>query len=1091
MVADEEEEYFPRGGSSGKIATKKHFVFEKDNKTSKEPKKRLGKRERRKLKQQKGQKSNKDGDGESEDEGGADESFDDYEAANLDGAVQETRLKKLEPLSYHNLAEGMVTLCSVNTILSRSIKVSLPERLLCTIDFQDISTPLKEAESGDVNKIFRVGDIIACKIKSIKKRSGDSQVRATSDPAQINCDLDHNDIHVGSVFLGAVKSVEDHGYMIFSGISELNAFLPFNNVEGRKKNKKKEKKPLAVGKLVWCKVVKSTDSEGIKNVQVSTRTEDFDELQLSEDVISEKSLLPGMKFNLTVTKHVGRNLEVSIKGIDSQGFIPHYHLRSIACMANDFQIGAKLLGTVLYKYPISNVAAFSLRVGPTSQEKQVFETGEVFERAEIVSHDKRGLGVKFERDDNTCYGIISKRRMEGDLKGKQLEELFPKGNHLKVVIIGYHHIDQLYSCSTEDDLLSGKFLTMSQLREMVGKAVNVVVKEIKERGAVVMIDKRTAFVPANQVTDTVGSQPLKKLQVNSKHKGRILRVDPEKNAITVTLRPTLVNNKPLIDFMKTTKGDAYYGSITSTGDDKINVTFFNGLKTGILQENLILDSYKYKIGELVKCYVLREGNLKRSPRFSLVRHVDQMLLSIGETYKLIVKGTTQSGVECLLKEKNSVINAFIPLQLLCDDENLWERMRQTLSPGKTIDGHVFCFDSHLNPVLTLRESVKYYFREGGDRLRSHGFSALKNGIIMPVIIYEEVVDGFYVSVPVPKYNGKVLVPKEVIHRYGNVNVRDVLWLAVESVNLGDRKINFSYPTLEAHEKQLKRWAISNLRSYLTVVSSIMKYKPGDRVSAVATGVGNRCRLSDGKEAIIEDSDKSRKFSEEQKLDMMVLLEDPEKGTLHLTEWKDPPAADLSLPKKYATFFVSERFFVGRSTDGSICFCPTVFHPKSSESDADLRHFSREKALLIDLCQKDGNLLLGVPRKIRLRNPSVTEVEASQTMEISMNGKSKKKKKRNRSLSNKPIEHNKKAKLTLVSSGANSDNSRKRSKSRRKKMKRKHIKNQISSDSNSLSVTSEYKSLPGDSTETENPAKKLKIKKNRLTDFNPLLLTSEY
>ncbi|KAF6211655.1 hypothetical protein GE061_012168, partial [Apolygus lucorum] len=901
-------------------------------------------------------------------------------------------------------------------------------------------------------------------------------------------------VHVGSVFLGAVKSVEDHGYLIFSGISGLNTFLPFTHcdVEVRKNKNRGDRKRLPVGKLVWCKVVKSTAAEGSKNVQVSTKNDDFNRVQLSEDLISQKSLLPGMKFNLTVAKHVGRDLEVTVEGLDSRGFIPHSHLKSIACLANDFQIGVKLLGTVLYKYPISDVAAFSLRVEPTSQEKQDLETGEVFERAEIVSHDRRGLGVKFVRDDKTYYGIVSRRRMEGDLNGKKLEELFPKGNHLNVVVIGYHHIDQLYSCSTENDLLRGTLLTMTQLREMVGKAVTVEIKEIKERGAVVMIDKRTAFVPDNQVTDTLGSQPLKKLQVNSKHKGRILRVDSEKNAIFVTLRPSLVNNKPLTDFSKATKGDAYYGSISSRGDDKIGVAFFNGLKTEISQVNLIMDAHKYKVGELVKCYVVKEGNLKRNPNFSLVRHVDQMLLSIGETHKLIVKGTSQSGIECLLEVKNNVINVSIPLQLLCDDENLWEPMRRTISPGKTVDGHLFCYDGCLNPVFTLRESVKYFFQEGGDRLRSQGFSALRHRPLIPVIVSEEVNDGFYVSVPVPKYNGKVLVPKEVINHYKSPNPGDVMWLVVESVNLPDRKINFTYPTLETHVKQLKHWAVSHLRSHLSVASMISKYKSGDKVSAVATGVGNRCRLSDGKEGVIEDPDKSRKFSEGQKLELTVLLEDPEKGTLHLTEWKHLPPADLSQAQKFSTFFVSDRFFVGKSTNGSICFCPTVFHPYLPTSEVDLQHFSREKSILMDLCCQEENLLIGVPHKLRLKNPSISGEKASLAKEIPMNGasKKKKKKKRNRSLSNKPTEHSKKAKLTLVSDGPNMENSMNHtnSKSRRKKMKRKSSQDLLTPDSNPLLATSENNRLPANSKTTQKSVKKLK---KSLNDSNPLLITSEY
>ncbi|CAB0019316.1 unnamed protein product, partial [Nesidiocoris tenuis] len=234
--------------------------------------------------------------------------------------------------------------------------------------------------------------------------------------------------------------------------------------------------------------------------------------------------------------------------------------------------------------------------------------------------------------------------------------MFSSSNHISVVVIGYHHIDKLYTCSTQDEILTGKFLMVKQLKEMVGKLVTVEVKTKNEKGAVVAIDNRTAFVPVTQVTDVKCLKPLDKLKINSKHQGRVLRFDPEKNSILVTLRPTLVNNKPLTDFKHAKRGDSYYGSVASIGEDKITVAFFNALKAEILQENLIEDCRKYSVGTLLKCHVIKEKTGYTPPRFSLVRSVDQMVLSIGSTYKLIVKAKDATGIECLLGEGSTVQN---------------------------------------------------------------------------------------------------------------------------------------------------------------------------------------------------------------------------------------------------------------------------------------------------------------------------------------------------------------------------------------------------------------------------------------------------
>ncbi|BES95983.1 Programmed cell death protein [Nesidiocoris tenuis] len=947
----DDEAYFPRGGAGKKEKSLKRapYVFQPKKKNL-EKKKKPGKRERNKQKT--GQVA-KIGDN-SDDESAANDSV-----VNVSETAEspEPRLRKTQPLQYRDLAEGFVSLCSVQSVLKCYIRVSLPERLLATVKWTDISTPLSQTERRgpckipDLEKLFKVDDVLACRIKSVSGKGTNFEVSATTDPAELNRDTSCDSVLVGSVFFGAVQSVEDHGYMVFSGISGLNAFLPFENCKSFLKHRKLKSFP--VGKLLWCIVTKSDVGDLTNNVQVAVDEEYFGRLEPA----ASKILTPGNRLDLIVTKHLNEKVQVSDVGKNFHGFIPRSHLRSFnEDISEEYQVGAKLIGSVLYKFPVTNVAAFSLKVEPARKLKQIVETGEVFQTAEICWHEHRGIGVKFEHRGVLCYGFVSRKRMEGSVESKSLKELFPKGNHISVVVIGYHHIDKLYTCSTQDEILTGKFLMVKQLKEMVGKLVTVEVKSKNEKGAVVAIDNRTAFVPVTQVTDVKCLKPLEKLKINSKHQGRVLRFDPEKNSILVTLRPTLVNNKPLTDFKHAKRGDSYYGSVASIGEDKITVAFFNALKAEILQENLIEDCRKYSVGTLLKCHVIKEKTGYTPPRFSLVRSVDQMVLSIGSTYKLIVKAKDATGIECLLGEGSTVQNVKIPKEYLCDHEKLQTKTLERLAPGSTVDAQLFCYDSFLNPVFTMRDSVRRLFAEGGERLKTKGLAALAVKTLIPAIVADVTEDGVYVWVPVPMYNGKVLVDKNAFDE--EVSVNDLIWLSVKRINIGGKQIFLERPSIESHKEELQKWAVENLISYLNEIATFLSYKPNDVVSVVLKEE-NHCQLPDGRKGIILPvmSNKSSVTVTGRRL--TVLFEERgAKEAVYLADSKLPSPSETidPQPKEFEVIHVNKMFFICKSADNTVCYVPRFLSPSSTKPD--VKKVAIGRLLMVKPIRVENGLLFG-------------------------------------------------------------------------------------------------------------------------------------
>lgn len=88
-----------------------------------------------------------------------------------------------------------------------------------------------------LNELFKIGEIVRCYIKetsidAIKSSTNRIRYILSLNPKLVNKGVLKKHIKLQMSIVGAVISVEDHGYVIDSGIPDLKCFLPKSEICG-------------------------------------------------------------------------------------------------------------------------------------------------------------------------------------------------------------------------------------------------------------------------------------------------------------------------------------------------------------------------------------------------------------------------------------------------------------------------------------------------------------------------------------------------------------------------------------------------------------------------------------------------------------------------------------------------------------------------------------------------------------------------------------------------------------------------------------------------------------------------------------------
>lgn len=149
----------------------------------------------------------------------------------------------MERLSNATAREGMVTLGQVSEISEYNLIVSIPGGLLGRIEITNLSESytnllqniidtksIQSNEFKPLPDLYNLGDYVVCYVKNINLKER-WPYNLSLEPQLINQNIHNSYLVKGAKIVCTIKSIEDHGYVIDTGIANVRAFVATEDVD--------------------------------------------------------------------------------------------------------------------------------------------------------------------------------------------------------------------------------------------------------------------------------------------------------------------------------------------------------------------------------------------------------------------------------------------------------------------------------------------------------------------------------------------------------------------------------------------------------------------------------------------------------------------------------------------------------------------------------------------------------------------------------------------------------------------------------------------------------------------------------------------
>ncbi|KAJ2845636.1 rRNA biogenesis protein rrp5, partial [Coemansia brasiliensis] len=489
--------------------------------------------------------------------------------------VDDERVSAVESITLRTLAKGALMLGCIAAIGDLELRVSLPNGLIGTVPITSISPELtalveKAAEAADnsddamevdgsngsddpldLKTRFYVGQYVKCAVADIsskqpagnakkgKRAKPSMRVELTLMPEDINNRIDIDDICVGMLLTASIKSVEDRGYVLNTGIpsSKLTAFLPTSEAQAWVSRWMPQADELKPGQLVEAAV--SSVSDDRRSLRMTIDPEVVSHATPKDTYKTMASAQPGQMVSATVMKAWDRGLSLRFMGFyDCSADLNALDLagaRSKSDVEKKYPLGKSVLVRILY---VSLTAAGKIITVSAMPHIRAFKPRPALTGYELPAA-ARLASEKAYADLTTADGEAGSKQDYG--------KLWP---------IPY-----------------GTVLDECTVVNVVG-TVGLSLK-ISTTKAVTAFAKASQLVEENEDTPTL-NRHSGGFHIGTRHRARVIGYDAIDAVVRVTLRPSVVDEQ-FFKLEDVYPGAAIDGKIRSFKDSGAEVTISSNL----------------------------------------------------------------------------------------------------------------------------------------------------------------------------------------------------------------------------------------------------------------------------------------------------------------------------------------------------------------------------------------------------------------------------------------------------------------------------------------------------------------------------------
>jgi rRNA biogenesis protein RRP5 len=470
----------------------------------------------------------------------------------------------------------MILLGYVKSVHSLYILVNLPGRLVGRLPITSLSNSYsnllqKIVDTEDLtlkaktlSELFTPGQLLYVKV--IDKCHGERQdILLSLLPQDINSEINGNMLDEGSVLLTAVQDVEDHGYILETGVKGIHGFLPKKNVKGT----------LSVGEFLFCSVQKATAT-----ALTFTAIKRNDGMKIeTADVPNVKTLVPGSIVNFTVTRFLKNGVEGLLFDGSISAFANELYLPKNFSMSDDSNIGKDLRARIMYIVPLSNQIMVTLNLEDPKPDER-FEFGKLIENAKVIRQTSSGILFKLE---GNAKGFLPKKAIVKNLKNNfdidsTMVKFSPNSIHA-VRIMDFSYIEDMYLCTNDDKLLSEKVFSITDLT--IGQQVVVKLTEKIDKAFKVKIGNVTGYLVGNLLHNQG-----KTLAVGDETKARVIELQIDSKNVQFTNLPGFLKESTSIlsELAQLKEKKVFTGLVIKEHEKSFMILFFNHIK-GIFRKS--------------------------------------------------------------------------------------------------------------------------------------------------------------------------------------------------------------------------------------------------------------------------------------------------------------------------------------------------------------------------------------------------------------------------------------------------------------------------------------------------------------------------
>ena len=651
-----------------------------------------------------------------------------------------------------------------------------------------------------LSSMFKLGQVVICSVMDITKTEDSFyNVTVSLDPTKVQGSILSKQVLIRwkkngymPILIGSVKSIEDHGYVIDTGIPGTRAFLP------KKKAVKYTEQYLlgdkiSIGQLISCKIAELSD-EGL-DIKLTCEPSKLSNttLKVKDDFeVSVHNILPGTSIYCVKAETACKGgIQVDL-GNELNGFIHRDHLDRANDNIHDEQ---NFKACVLYIIPTLNrihltaKKRFEICSKPMNPFND-YKIGDLVKDAEVIETSRRGLVIKLpetsEKSDLTVYGFVPVRHMTGAKEvEKNLHLKFPIGTRKTCRIFQYDYADDVFLCSFQKSVIEQSVLKIDNLKP--GDFITGKVKRVENRGIFLDIGKdlSDAFIPALHMSDVPLKHPEKKFLIGDKLKCRVLRVEPEKKKLFLTAKNILVNEEyPIISvYDQGNVGKITEGVVVSVSTEGLLLQLFGETK-GWVPKKLISSEgpieYPEKlffIGQALKCQVVNVDPENRRMTLSLIiggtsKPIGHKAKKVGKKLKLCtfyqckVSEVATDGlaldVETQAENDSETIKAFLPKDHLTDHPCMADLLLSTYNKGDLIE-RALCFERDVVPIMSIKPLILTDVEENENSFeKGRSFEELNDGLILPGVVCLVKQYGVFLRLATRNFRKSALIPTRLL-----------------------------------------------------------------------------------------------------------------------------------------------------------------------------------------------------------------------------------------------------------------------------------------------------------------------------------------